>query len=446
MTNGVLIFLMAFLFLFLGYLGVPVAFAIIASVLVVTAFTPVSIASMMTQLFNGIDVEALLAVPFFLLVGELMTSSRVTTRMIILSQALIGHVRGGLAQVVTLFSMFFAGVSGSSAADVAVLSRSIGPDMKREGYDAGFIAALIASAATMANLIPPSIMAVVYGATGNVSIGGLFLAGVVPGLLVGFGLMIYSHFFGPVGVRKQRASFAQLSSAVKGASLPLVIPVIIMGGILGGFFTPTEAGVVAVLYIVAICIPAVSRGYFKRLPHDLAMTGLLYSIPLITIAAASAFGWMLAYLRGPVVVSGWIASVAHNDPMLIMLLLVGLFIIVGDFIDAIPAIIIFMPIILDLTSSAAINPVHMGVVIILTLAFGLITPPYGICLLMASKFTGVAFGRAMLSSLPIYVVFLGAIAFTIYFPSVVLWLPKYFLPQSVGCFPNPNGKGYICPP
>jgi tripartite ATP-independent transporter DctM subunit len=446
MTNGVLIFLMAFLFLFLGYLGVPVAFAIIASVLVVTAFTPVSIASMMTQLFNGIDVEALLAVPFFLLVGELMTSSQVTTRMIILSQALIGHVRGGLAQVVTLFSMFFAGVSGSSAADVAVLSRSIGPDMKREGYDAGFIAALIASAATMANLIPPSIMAVVYGATGNVSIGGLFLAGVVPGLLVGFGLMIYSHFFGPVGVRKQRASFAQLSSAVKGASLPLVIPVIIMGGILGGFFTPTEAGVVAVLYIVAICIPAVNRGYFKRLPHDMAMTGLLYSIPLITIAAASAFGWMLAYLRGPVVVSGWIASLAHNDPMLIMLLLVGLFIIVGDFIDAIPAIIIFMPIILDLTGNAAINPVHMGVVIILTLAFGLITPPYGICLLMASKFTGVTFGRAMLSSFPIYVVFLGAIAFTIYFPNVVLWLPKYFLPQSVGCFPNPNGTGYICPP
>jgi tripartite ATP-independent transporter DctM subunit len=445
-TNGLLIFLMAFLFLFLGYLGVPVAFAIIASVLVVTAFTPVSIASMMTQLFNGIDVEALLAVPFFLLVGELMTSSQVTTRMIVLSQALIGHVRGGLAQVVTLFSMFFAGVSGSSAADVAVLSRSIGPDMKREGYDAGFIAALIASAATMANLIPPSIMAVVYGATGNVSIGGLFLGGVVPGLLVGFGLMIYSHFFGPVGVRKPRASFAQLSSAVKGASLPLVIPVIIMGGILGGFFTPTEAGVVAVIYIVAICIPAVNRGYFRRLPHDMAMTGLLYSIPLITIAAASAFGWMLAYLRGPTVVSGWIAGVANNDPMLIMLLLVGLFIIVGDFIDAIPAIIIFMPIILELTSSAAINPVHMGVVIVLTLAFGLITPPYGICLLMASKFTGVGFGRAMLSSFPIYVVFLGAIAFTIYFPNVVLWLPKYFLPQSVGCFPNPNGTGYICPP
>src|SRR5438477_82900 len=343
-TNGILIFLMGFLFLFLGYLGVPVAFALIAGVLVVTAFTPVGLPSIMAQLFNGIDVEALLAVPFFLLVGELMTNANVTARMITLSQALIGHLRGGLAQVVTLFSMFFAGVSGSSAADVAVLSRSIGPDMKREGYDTGFTAALIASASTMANPIP-----------------------------------------------------------------------------------------------------LINRGYLRQLPHDMAMTGLLYSIPLITIAAASAFGWMLAYLRGPAVVSGWIASAAGNDPMMIMLLLVALFIIVGDFIDAIPAIIIFMPIITELTRNANVNPVHMGVVIIVTLAFGLITPPYGICLLMASKFIGVRFGRAMIASFPIYVVFLATILFCIYFPDVVLWLPKHFLPESVGCFKNPSGVGYICP-
>ncbi len=398
--NGILIFLMAFLFLFLGYLGVPVAFALIAGVLVVTAFTPVGLPSMMTQLFNGIDVEALLAVPFFLLVGELMTAANVTARMITLSQALIGHVRGGLAQVVTVFSMFFAGISGSSAADVAVLSRSLGPDMKREGYDAAFVAALIASASTMANLIPPSIMAVVYGATGNVSIGGLFLGGVVPGLLVGIGLMIYSHFFGPIGVMRPRSSFGEVTDAMKGAAVPLVIPVIIMGGILSGFFTPTEAGVVAVAYILLVAIPLLNRRYLKQLPHDMAMTGLLYSIPLITIAAASAFGWMLAYLRGPAVVSGWISAAAGNDPFMIMLLLVVLFIIVGDFIDAIPAIIIFMPIITELTKSTDINPVHMGVVIIVTLAFGLITPPYGIALLMASKFIGVRFGRAMLASFP----------------------------------------------
>lgn len=444
-TNGLLIFLMAALFLVLGYLGVPVAFAIIASVLVVTAFTPVSIASMMAQLFNGIDTEALLAVPFFLLVGELMTSANVTIRMIKLSQALIGHLRGGLAQVVTVFSIFFAGISGSSAADVAVLSRTLGPEMKREGYDLAFTAALIASASTMANLIPPSIMAVVYGATGNVSIGGLFLGGVVPGLLVGVGLMIYSYFFGPVGVMKRRSSFGELVAAGQDAVIPLIIPVIIMGGILTGFFTPTEAGVIAVIYIVLVAIPLLNVGHIKRLPRDMAITGLLYSIPLITIAAASAFGWMLAYLRGPAVVSGWISSAAGGDPVWIMLLLVLLFIIVGDFIDAIPAIIIFMPIITDLTHQTDINPVHMGVVIVLTLAFGLITPPYGIALLMASKFVNVRFSRAMLASLPIYIVFLSTITFCIFAPKVVLWLPKQFLPQSVGCFKNPSGAGYICP-
>ena len=444
-TNGILIFTMAFLFLFLGYMGVPVAFALIAGVLVVTAFTPVSLPSMMTQLFNGIDAEALLAIPFFLLVGELMTAANVTARLITLAQALIGHVRGGLAQVVTLFSMFFAGISGSSAADVAVLSRTLGPDMKREGYEPAFIAALIASASTMANLIPPSIMAIVYGASGNVSIGGLFLGGVVPGVMVGAGLMIYSHFFGPVGFKRRRSSFGEVSDATKKAALPLVIPVIIMGGILTGFFTPTEAGVVAVAYILLIAIPLLNMGYFRQLPHDMAMTGLLYSIPLITIAAASAFGWMLAYLRGPAVVSGWIANAAGNDPFMIMLLLVLLFIIVGDFIDAIPAIIIFMPIITDLTQNADIKPVHMGVVIIVTLAFGLITPPYGLALLMSSKFIGVKFSKAMFASFPIYIVFLATIVFCIFFPEVVLWLPKQLLPESVGCFKSPSGAGYICP-
>jgi tripartite ATP-independent transporter DctM subunit len=444
-SNGLLIFLMGFLFLFLGYMGVPVAFALIASVLVVTAFTPISQASMMAQLFNGMDTEALLAVPFFLLVGDLMTSANVTIRMIRLSQTMVGHLRGGLAQVVTLFSMFFAGISGSSAADVAVLTRTLGPEMDREGYDRAFTAALIASAATMANLIPPSIMAVVYGATGNVSIGGLFLGGVVPGVLVGIGLMIYSYFFGPAGIKRQRATFGQFTAATKEAAVPLMIPVIIMGGILTGQFTPTEAGVIAVAYILLVAIPLLNIRHVTNLPRDMAMTGLLYSIPLITIGAASMFGWMLAYLRGPAVVSDWIASAAGNDPFMIMLLLVALFVIVGDFIDAIPAIIIFMPIITDLTKNADINPVHMGVVIIVTLAFGLITPPYGLCLLMASKFIGVRFSKAMLASFPIYIVFFAAITFCIFFPEIVLWLPKQLLPESVGCFKNPSGSGYLCP-
>jgi TRAP-type C4-dicarboxylate transport system permease large subunit len=257
--------------------------------------------------------------------------------------------------------------------------------------------------------------------------------------------MIYSYFFGPVGLKHKRATFGDIGEATKRAAVPLMIPIIIMGGILTGQFTPTEAGVIAVAYIVFVAIPLLNVRHLRKLPRDMAMTGLLYSIPLITIGAASMFGWMLAYLRGPAMVSGWLSAAAGNDPTKIMLLLVLLFIIVGDFIDAIPAIIIFMPLIIELTKDADINQVHMGVVIIVTLAFGLITPPYGLCLLMASKFVGVKFSKAMLASLPIYIVFFAAIAFCIFFPDVVLWLPKQLLPQSVGCFKNPSGAGFICP-
>jgi len=442
---GWVLFTMAAIFLVFGYIGVPVPFALMAGVFTATMLTPISMQSMVGQLFNGLDAEALLAVPFFLLVGELMTSAEVTRRMITLAQAMIGHLRGGLAQVVTLFSMFFAGISGSSTADVAVLSRTIAPEMRREGYNLGFIAALIASASTIANLIPPSIMAVVYGATGNVSIAGLFLGGVVPGVLIGIGLMGYSFLFGPIGIKRQRATMRELSNAFGRASLPLVIPVIIMGGILSGWFTPTEAGIAAVAYIVLILIPILRPGHIKILPRDFMHAGLLYAIPMAAVAGASAFGWMLAYLRGPDMVSGMIETYAGTDPRMILFLLVVLFVIVGDFIDAVPAIIIFMPIVTSLGLLGDINSVHMGVVIITTLAFGLITPPYGLSLLMASKFCDVKFTSAMYASLPLYLVFFAAITFCIFFPDVVLWLPKQVLPESVGCFKSPTGAGYICP-
>ena len=445
MSNALLLGLMTALFLSLGYLGVPVAFALIAGVLVGTAFTPISLQSMMAQLFNGIDSEALMAIPFFLLVGELMTSANVVIRIAELSQALVGHVRGGLAQVTTVFSMFFSGMSGSSSADVAVLSRTMAKPMAREGYRPEFTAALIAAASTIAALVPPSIMAVVYGAIGNVSIAGLFLGGIAPGLFIGFGLMIYCYFFGPRGFQRPRATFRQLATAGRSAALPMMIPVILLGGILTGWFTPTEAGVIAIAYILLIVIPFLNPAHLKEVPRDFMHAGLIYSLPLITIAAATAFGWMLAYLRGPIVVAGWIGSFAGDSAALTMFALVIVFVIVGDFIEPVPAIIIFMPVVNALTDQASINPVHMGVVLIVTLAFGLITPPYGLALLMASKFLNVRFASALKASLPIYIIFFAAIAFTIFLPEIVLWLPRHAFPESVGCFKSPSGIGYICP-
>jgi C4-dicarboxylate transporter, DctM subunit len=345
-----------------------------------------------------------------------------------------------------VFSMFFSEMSGSTTADVAVISRALGGPMRKEGYSPPFTAAIIAAASTIAALVPPSITAVVYGAVGNVSIAGLFMAGIVPGLMIGFGLMAYCYAFGPKGMQRPRASLGAVARAFGAALLPLMIPVILLGGILTGWFTPTEAGVVAVVWIVLVVIPALNPGHIRNLPYDFCQAGLIFALPLITIGAANAFGWLFAYLRGALVIADWLTAIAGNDPQRIMLLLVVLFTIIGDFIEPVPTIIIFMPLVNALTEAARINAVHMGVVLIATLAFGLITPPYGLVLLMASKFIGVRFSSALRAALPIYVVFLATITFTIYFPKVVLWLPKQVIPASVGCFKNPSGSGYICPP
>ena len=245
---------------------------------------------------------------------------------------------------------------------------------------------------------------------------------------------------------KPRASLFKLAGAARDAAVPLVIPVIIMGGILTGWFTPTEAGLVAVVYILAGGDPGANCRHIRELPLDFAKAGLLYSIPLITVAAASAFGWMLAYLRGPDLVSDWITSLPAPIRRPSCSCWSVAFVIIGDFVDAIPAIIIFMPIINKLTEIGDINPVHMGVVIIVTLAFGLITPPYGIALLMASKFVEVGFGRRWCARCRSTSCSSLTIAFCIVFPDIVLWLPKQFLPESVGCFKAPAGSGFICPP
>ncbi len=195
---------------------------------------------------------------------------------------------------------------------------------------------MIAAASTIAALVPPSILAVVYGATGNVSIAGLFLGGIVPGLMVGVGLMIFCYFFGPAGFRApQGAGFGQLVSAGGNPALLIQIPVILLGGIMTGWFTPTEAGVIAIVYILLVVIPFLRPEHLKHVPRDFVHAGLIFSLPLITIAAASAFGWMLAFLRGPMVVAGWIGGVAGTDPVMIMFMLVLVFTVVGDFIEPI---------------------------------------------------------------------------------------------------------------
>jgi tripartite ATP-independent transporter DctM subunit len=438
---------MVAVFLYLGYQGVPVAFALMAGALVTTAlFTKITLASIVGQMFNGINRLEFLAIPFFLLTGDLMTSANITERLIRFAQVLVGHLRSGLAHVVSVSSMLFAGISGSMTADVAAISTVVMPYMETEGYNPAFSAALVAAASTIAAMVPPSIMAIVYGAVGNVSIAGLFLGGATPGIMVGLGLMAYSYAFGPPGIRKQRATLGQVADATSAAVLPLMIPIIIVGGVAFGIITPSEAGMIAVVYILVVLIPLMNRQHIRNLPHNFMEAAILYSLPMAAVASASAVGWLLAFLGGPQIVNGWITALSGDNRIVIMYLMVVVLTIAGDFLDGVPAIAIFMPIILSLTQLGHINPVHMGVLIIVSLAFGLITPPYGLILLLASTLAGVPFSRALRQSVPLYLVYFLVITLIILFPKVVLWLPRLVVPSSVGCFPNPNGPGYICPP
>jgi C4-dicarboxylate transporter, DctM subunit len=445
-TNSIAIIVMVVTFLYLGYQGVPVAFALISGALLTTAlFTKISLASMVGQMFNGINQLEFLAIPFFLLAGDMMTQANITLRLIRFAQELVGHFRSGLAHVVSLSSMLFAGISGSMTADVAAISTVVMPHMEEEGYDPAFSAALVASASTIAAMVPPSIMAIVYGAVGNVSIAGLFLGGAKPGMLVGIGLMVYSYFFGPPGLRKRRASLPEMARATRLAVLPLMIPIIIVGGVASGVFTPAEAGMIAVVYIIVVLLPLMSRGHFRKLPRDFMEAAVLYSLPMSAVASASVVGWLLAYLGAPDIVHRWIEAVAGDNRIVIMYLMVVVLTIAGDFLDGVPAIAIFMPIIVSLSQLGHIHPVHMGVLIIVSLAFGLITPPYGLILLLASTLAGVPFTRALRQAVPLYGVYFLVITLIILFPQVVLWLPRLLIPQSVGCFSNPNGPGFVCP-
>lgn len=445
MSGETVILLMVAVFLVLAFVGTPVAFSLLAGALVGTVFAGVSYPAIVGQLFNGINSVPLLAVPFFLLVAELMDSTGIAARIIVFVQTLVGHIRSGLAQVNAVFSIFFAGISGSSMSDVAANSRVLLPAMKKEGYDPASSAALIAAASTIANLIPPSVIAVVYGATGGVSIAALFLGGVVPGVAVGVGLMVFSYFFVHAGQPAARARFSEMARAGAGSALPLMVPVIIMGGILGGLFTPTEAGMVAVVYIILVVIPVMARGHLPRLFRDFVNGGVLYTLPMLAVAAASVFAWLFTYLGGATAVAELMDSVAGTNPVAIMFTVVVVLVVVGQFIDAIPAIVVFMPIITSLIDLGGVNPVHMGVVVIVTLALGLITPPYGLSLLLATSFAKVPFTSGVRKTLPLYGLFVGVITLLILVPDVALWLPREIVPEATGCFPAPGGGGFICP-
>jgi tripartite ATP-independent transporter DctM subunit len=412
-------------------LRIPVSFALglacVPMMLLDDRLTPILLIGEMWKSYNSF---ILLAVPFFLLAANLMNAAGITERLVKLARTSVGHLPGGLGHVNVMVSMLFAGISGSSTADAAGIGSLMIPAMKKQGYDSSFSVAITACSSVMGVIIPPSIMMVVWGGLMSVSIGGLFMAGILPGLLIA--LLMMATVLGYARRRNypvyERATLKEFFQALGGASLALVTPAIIIGGIVGGLFTPTEASVVAVVYSVllgGVIYRSIGLKDFPKVFYDSARFA---AISLFCIGTASAFGWLLAYYRIPQalvdVIAGW-----GSGPVTTGFLIALSFLFVGMFIDAIPAIIILGTVLMPLASNVGMHPIHFAIIGIISLAFGLVTPPYGLCLLISCSLGEVKVVDVLKDVAIILVPMLVLLVIVIVFPEFVLFLPKWITPK-----------------
>ncbi len=412
-------------------LRIPVSFALgLACVPILVMDDRLTPMMLINEMWKSYNAFILLAVPFFLLAANLMNSAGITDRLVNLARALVGHLPGGLGHVNVLVSMLFAGISGSSTADAAGIGSLMIPAMKKQGYDANFTVALTACSSVMGVIIPPSILMVVWGGLMSVSIGGLFLAGVVPGILIALLMM------GTVLVYAQlrnypiygRSSLGDCWLAFRQAALALVTPAIIVGGIVGGLFTPTEASVVAVLYSAMLggCIYRTIG--WREFPKVLYESARLAAVSLFCIGTASAFGWLLAYYRIPQALVEWLSGWGAG-PVFSGFLFAAAFLFVGMFIDAIPAIIILGSVLSPVAESVGMHPIHFALIGVISLAFGLVTPPYGLCLLIACSLGGITVLKALKDVAVLLLPLLLLLGLVVAFPEIVLFLPRAIAPQ-----------------
>jgi tripartite ATP-independent transporter DctM subunit len=421
------------IFFALMLLRVPVAFALGLACLPIYVIEPrLDTQGLVQETFNAYNSFILLAVPFFLLTANLMNVGGITDRLVRFSRALVGHFPGALAQVNVVLSIFFAGVSGSSTADAASQSKIFIDAQTKEGYDLSFSVAITAVSAVLAVIIPPSILMIVWGGVLTVSIGALMLAGIVPGLLIGLAQMATVHAYAKRRKypRYERASFREVIASTLVSVPALVTPFIIIGGKIFGWFTATESAAIAVLYAGVLSLLVYREMDLKGLYHALLETGKLSAVALFCVGTASAFGWLLAYYQIPKAllagVTGW-----GMGPVGAGFFIAAVFLVVGCFLDAIPAIIIVGTILQPLAASAGMDPVHFAIVGIVSLAFGLVTPPYGLCLMIACAIAKIRIVDALKDTLIMLMPMLLVLAIIIIWPSVPLFLPRLFPPGTL---------------
>jgi C4-dicarboxylate transporter DctM subunit len=421
--------LIATSFLFAMAIGIPIAFVMGTTALsALLALQTVPLHLIPQRLFTGMDSFPIMAVPFFILGGNLMNAAQITDRVVEFSKVLVGRIRGGLGHVNIVGSMIFAGISGSAVADASCLGSILIPAMEKDGYETHYASAITASAAVIGPIIPPSIPMVVLGMMANLSVGGLFLGGVFPGIFIGLGLMAVNYVISRKRNYSKVAEPLTLKILLKtslGAIIPLFMPIIIIGGILSGIFTPTEAASIAVAYALFVGFFVLRTLKPRDLPNIFFRSAVATSTILIVMGMANAFSWVLATQQIPQKVSAFILSISNN-PYVILALINVFLLIVGCFLEGLAAIILIVPILMPLVTQIGIDPLHFGLIVVVNLMIGLLTPPLGLCLFVVCGIAKIKLGSLFKEVIPFLIVEIVILFVITYMPWFTLTLPHLF--------------------
>ena len=406
----------------------PIAFALGLSCLTYILMEGIPLVILPMKMYSGIDVFVLLSVPGFILAGNLMNHGGLTAKIISFCNHILGHVRGGLSLANIGASMLFAGISGTAVSDTASIGSVMIPAMKKEGYGDGFSCAVTAASSTVGPIIPPSVPMIIAATLSGLSVGKLFLAGAIPGFLLGTGLMGVAYF---ISVREKypkhpRSSMKQIARGFVDTFWALLMTFIILYGIVGGIFTPTEASIIAVIYALIIGIVVYKKLNFRNIQVIILDSMKTSASLMVLIGFANLFGWILITERLPQWVSGEILAFTNNK-YLVLLLINILLIFVGTFMETIAALLILFPILLKVALTVGVDPVHFAVIAVLNLIIGLTTPPVGICLFVASSIGKISIGKVSISILPFLAVSLIVLTLVTLFPQLSLFLPGLFI-------------------
>ncbi len=376
------------------------------------------------QFFSGLDMFTLMAMPFFILAGEIMNKTGITHRLVKFANILVGHWRGGLAHANIMASIFFAGMTGAAVSDTAAIGTMLIPAMEEDGYDLDFAAAVTASSSIIGPTIPPSNMMVIYGSLMNVSIAGLFAAGFLPGLVLGGLLMLLAGYisFRRGYPKSVKTSFKEKLIGFKNAIIPLLMPIIILGGILSGVFTPTEAAAIAVAYALFIGFFVLRSLKLRDVPEMLQKTAKITGVVFLIIGTASILSWVLAINQIPERIADFLLTTT-GSPNVALLLIILLMLVVGMFMDIAAALIILGPILHPIAVSLGVAPIHFGIIMVLSLNIALMTPPVGACLFVACSITKLKLSQISKAILPFIAIEIVALFIIAFVPQISMFLP-----------------------